>query len=99
MDLQKLCFFVNFVRNSIKNLSFSSQNPILNPSKVVFLDEPTSGMDATGRRETWDLLRRRKKGGGCENNRYIMWFGGLALELMVFVLFLSSAVGEWDIYG
>ncbi|CAN0355148.1 unnamed protein product, partial [Hapterophycus canaliculatus] len=35
---------------------------LLGGSKVVFLDEPTSGMDPHSRRFTWDLIRKNREG-------------------------------------
>lgn len=31
-------------------------------SKIVLLDEPTSGMDPTARRETWEIIKQAKQG-------------------------------------
>jgi len=30
----------------------------LGDSKIIFLDEPTSGMDPTARRHVWEILKR-----------------------------------------
>ena len=35
---------------------------LIGDSRIVFLDEPTSGMDPYSRRATWDLLKKRKEG-------------------------------------
>ena len=29
-------------------------------SKLILLDEPSSGMDPTARRETWDIIKEAK---------------------------------------
>jgi ATP-binding cassette subfamily A (ABC1) protein 3 len=31
-------------------------------SKIVMLDEPSSGMDTTSRRKLWDMLKKNKTG-------------------------------------
>ena len=31
-------------------------------SKIVLLDEPSSGMDTTSRRRLWDMLKKNKNG-------------------------------------
>ena len=35
---------------------------LIGDSRIIFLDEPTSGMDPYSRRATWDLLKKRKEG-------------------------------------
>ncbi|MFD9281438.1 ABC transporter ATP-binding protein [Streptomyces mirabilis] len=36
---------------------------LLGRPEVLFLDEPTTGLDAEGRRDTWDLVRELRDGG------------------------------------
>jgi ABC-2 type transport system ATP-binding protein len=36
---------------------------LLGKPEVLFLDEPTTGLDAEGRRETWDLVRELRDSG------------------------------------
>lgn len=34
---------------------------MIGDSKVIMLDEPTSGMDTTARRRLWDMLKKNKQ--------------------------------------
>ena len=35
---------------------------MIGDSKLVFLDEPSSGLDTTSRREMWDMLKNYREG-------------------------------------
>ena len=35
---------------------------MIGKSKIVMLDEPSSGMDTTSRRRLWDMLKKNKNG-------------------------------------
>ena len=44
------------------NVCCSVAISLIGGSKIVILDEPTSGMDPYARRATWDLLAKHKPG-------------------------------------
>lgn len=57
------------VKNKFKELSggqkqrFSIATTIINKPKIIFLDEPTTGLDPQARRNLWDLIRELKATG------------------------------------
>ncbi len=69
MDLLKLVNLEDKARNKFKELSggqkqrFSIATTLINKPKIVFLDEPTTGLDPQARRSLWDLIKDiRSKG-------------------------------------
>ena len=54
-------------------------------SRIVFLDEPTSGMDPYSRRFTWNVIKQHKEG------RVVV----LTTHFMVQPLFNMSVVASW----
>lgn len=69
MELLKLVNLEDKARNKFKELSggqkqrFSIATTIINKPKIIFLDEPTTGLDPQARRNLWDLIRDiRSKG-------------------------------------
>lgn len=56
-------------KNKFKELSggqkqrFSISTTLINKPKIIFLDEPTTGLDPQARRNLWDLIREIRKQG------------------------------------
>lgn len=56
-------------KNKFKELSggqkqrFSIATTLINKPKVIFLDEPTTGLDPQARRNLWDLIKKLKTNG------------------------------------
>ncbi len=56
-------------KNKIKQLSggqrqrFSIATTIINQPKIIFLDEPTTGLDPQARRNLWELIRQLREQG------------------------------------
>lgn len=69
MDLLEMVNLKDKSKAKVKELSggqkqrFSVATTLINDPKIVFLDEPTTGLDPQARRNLWDLIRSiRKKG-------------------------------------
>ncbi|MFT3702609.1 MAG: ABC transporter ATP-binding protein [Agriterribacter sp.] len=69
IDLLKLVNLEDKAKNKYKELSggqkqrFSIATTLINKPKIIFLDEPTTGLDPQARRNLWDLIRDiRSKG-------------------------------------
>ncbi|MEO7483357.1 MAG: ABC transporter ATP-binding protein [Ferruginibacter sp.] len=69
MELLKIVNLVEKAKNKSKELSggqrqrFSIATTLINKPKVIFLDEPTTGLDPQARRNLWDLIKEiRSKG-------------------------------------
>ena len=72
VDAHKLLSEVNLTdkaKSKAKELSggqkqrFSIATTLINDPKIIFLDEPTTGLDPQARRNLWDLIRKIKANG------------------------------------
>ena len=46
---------------------------LLGDPKIVFLDEPTTGMDPISRRHVWDIVEQAKQGECCATVELSQW--------------------------
>ncbi len=69
MEFLKLVNLEDKARNKFKELSggqkqrFSIATTLINKPKIIFLDEPTTGLDPQARRNLWDLIKDIKSKG------------------------------------
>ncbi len=69
MEMLKKVDLVDKAKNYVKQLSggqkqrFSIASTLINQPKVIFLDEPTTGLDPQARIHLWDMVRSIKKDG------------------------------------
>ncbi|MBX6379426.1 MAG: ABC transporter ATP-binding protein [Thermoflavifilum aggregans] len=69
MELLRSIRLEDKARKKFKELSggqqqrFSVATTLINQPKVIFLDEPTTGMDPQARRNLWDLIRQIREQG------------------------------------
>jgi len=69
MELLRLVNLEDKAKNKFKEMSggqkqrFSIATTLINKPRVVFLDEPTTGLDPQARRNLWDLVRKIRSEG------------------------------------
>ncbi len=69
MELLKLVNLEDKARSKVKELSggqkqrFSVATTLINKPKIVFLDEPTTGLDPQARRNLWELIKSIRQNG------------------------------------
>jgi ABC-2 type transport system ATP-binding protein len=69
MELLEKVNLVDKAKSKVKELSggqkqrFSIATTLINNPKIIFLDEPTTGLDPQARRNLWDLIRDIKQKG------------------------------------
>jgi ABC-2 type transport system ATP-binding protein len=69
MELLKKVNLVDKAKNKSKELSggqkqrFSIATTLINKPKIIFLDEPTTGLDPQARRNLWDLIKEIRANG------------------------------------
>ena len=69
MQLLKKVNLVDKAKNKAKELSggqkqrFSIATTLINNPKIIFLDEPTTGLDPQARRNLWDLIQEIRNNG------------------------------------
>ncbi|MEO6231155.1 MAG: ABC transporter ATP-binding protein [Ferruginibacter sp.] len=69
MELLQTVNLVDKAKNKYKNMSggqkqrFSIATTLINKPKIVFLDEPTTGLDPQARRNLWELIKNIRNQG------------------------------------
>jgi ABC-2 type transport system ATP-binding protein len=69
LELLQLVNLTDKAKNKFKDLSggqkqrFSIATTLINKPKIVFLDEPTTGLDPQARRNLWDLIKSIRANG------------------------------------
>ena len=73
MELLKIVNLTDKAKSKYKEMSggqkqrFSIATTLINKPKIIFLDEPTTGLDPQARRNLWELIKNIRAPG---NNRY-----------------------------